>query len=303
MTAPDDLFPGFAEAAVGTGDATIYARIGGQGPPLLLLHGYPQTHAVWHRVAPALAEHFTIVAPDLRGYGRSSCPPSDATHQAYAKRTMADDMVRLMNHFGFDRFAVMGHDRGGRVAYRLALDRPECVQRLVLIDIMSTWDQLQPAHQSTPEKLLHWAFLSQPAPIPETLIGANPVAWIEGRLRRGIQTNSLAAIDPRALAAYTASHSDPDCIHATCEDHRAGASCDLADDETDRTIGRRIRCPTLAVWGTHGSLARIADPLALWGPWCDRLEGAAVESGHYILEENPAGLLAAVGSFLDPGEA
>lgn len=303
MTAPDDLFPGFSETEFDTGDAVIHARTGGHGPPLLLLHGYPQTHAVWHRVAPVLAGQFRVIVADLRGYGRSSCPPSDAEHRAYAKRTMAGDMVRLMSRLGFARFAVMGHDRGGRVAYRLALDRPECVRRLVLLDIMTTWDQWQPAHQPMRHKLVHWTFLAQPAPIPETLIGANPVDWIEGRMRRGAQTNSLGAFDPRALAAYTASHSDSDHIHATCEDYRAGATCDLADDEADRAAGRRIACPTLAVWGTRGSLSDVADPLELWKPWCERLDGCAVDSGHYVPEENPAALLAAVTPFLAAAEA
>lgn len=303
MKPDDELFPGFSETLIDTGDASLYARIGGHGPPLLLLHGYPETHAAWHRVAPALAEHFTIVAPDLRGYGRSSCPPSDYAHRAYAKRTMAGDVARLMAQLGFDRFAIMGHDRGGRVAYRLALDRPECVRCLVLIDIMSTWDQWHLAHQSTLHRPIHWAFLAQPAPIPETLIGANPVEWIEGRLRRGTKSNTLEAIDPRVLATYAASLSDPDHSHAACEDHRAGASCDIADDAADRMAGRRIVCPTLAIWGTNGSMVEIADPLALWRPWCDRLEGRAVESGHYIPEENPVALLAVATPFLATAEA
>lgn len=286
-----------------TGEVSLFVRIGGHGPPLLLLHGYPQTHAAWHRVALGLAEHFTVIAPDLRGYGQSSCPPSDAAHRAYAKRTSAGDQVRLMRHFGFDSFAVMGHDRGGRVAYRLALDQPGCVHRLVLLDIMSTWDQWQRAQLSARHKLIHWSFLAQPAPIPETLIGANPVKWIEGRLRRGLRSNELARIDPRALAAYIASHCDPEHIHATCEDYRAGATCDLADDEADRAAGRRIQCPTFVIWGTHGSLSDVPDPLVLWWPWCERVVGCAVESGHYIAEDNAAALLAAVTPFLAAAQA
>lgn len=298
MSARDDLLPGFATRVVATGEADIHVRFGGRGPPLLLLHGYPETHAAWHRVAPVLAVNFTVVAPDLRGYGRSSCPPSDGQHQAYSKRTMALDAARLMAQLGFDRFAVMGHDRGGRVAYRLALDWPDRVERLVLLDIMSTWDQWQPEHQSTRHRLIHWGFLAQPSPIPETLIGAKPVAWLEARLRRGTRTLSLSEFDPRAMADYVASLADADRIHATCEDYRAGAGCDLADDEADRRAGRRIECPTLLMWGSHGSIADLADPVALWRPWCRHIEGCQIESGHYIPEENPEALLAAAMPFL-----
>ena len=302
MSVAGELFPGFSSRFFDIDDVTLHARTGGSGPPLVLLHGYPETHAAWHKVAPELARGFTVVLPDLRGYGRSGCAPDDFEHRAYSKRTMAVDVAQLMNLLGFSRFAVMGHDRGGRVAYRLALDQPALVERLVIVDIMSTWDNWQEVHLKTRQRQSHWAFLAQPAPIPESLIGADPIEWLEGRFKRGTLLRSLSPIDPRALAEYRMAYSDPDHIHAACEDYRAGAGCDLADDEADRRNGRRIECQTLMVWGTAGSLSDVADPLALWRPWCRSLSGCAVESGHYIPEENPAALLEAVRPFLQGSE-
>lgn len=303
MSSADELFPGFSARSLNAGRATLHVRMGGEGPPLLLLHGYPQTHVCWHKVAPKLAERYFVVMPDLRGYGRSSCTSDEADHRAYSKRTMAGDMAILMAELGFAEFRVMGHDRGARVAYRLALERPTMVSALVVLDIMTTWDQWQPQHQTTQQRIDHWAFLAQPAPIPEALIGADPGAWLEGRLRRGTLTQTLNAIDPLALGHYRALLSDGDRVHATCEDYRAGAGCDLADDHVDRSDGRRIACPTLLVWGSHGSLADVADPVALWRPWCWSVSGCMVESGHFIAEENPAALLAAVLPFLEQAEA
>jgi haloacetate dehalogenase len=302
MNGTDDLFPGFMSRRIETGKVDLHVCIGGCGPPLLLLHGYPQTHVAWHKVAGPLAERFTVVAPDLRGYGESACPPDDLDHRAYAKRTMAADMVHVMKDFGFSRYLVMGHDRGARVAYRMALDNPECVARLVVIDVMTTWDQWQPEQQITRNRIGHWAFLAQPAPIPEMLIGKDPIEWLEGRLKRGTRSGTLDAFDPRALAVY-GRLSDRDRIHATCEDYRASASCDLADDEADRRLGSRITCPTLVLWGSSGSLAGVADPVALWRPWCLTVSGRAIESGHFIPEENPAALLDAVLPFLGSAEA
>jgi haloacetate dehalogenase len=298
MGATRDLLPGFDTIHHEAGDVRIFARKGGSGPPVVLLHGYPQTHVAWHRVAPALAEHFTVVAPDLRGYGRSSCPPTDMFHLPYSKRSMANDVVGLMARLGFTRFSVVGHDRGGRVGYRLALDQPECVDRLVLIDILSTLDQLQPAKETERQRLQHWALLSQPAPIPESLIGANVSDWVESRLRRGARDHTLQAFDADALAEYRAALSDSDHVHATCEEFRAGASCDLRDDREDRNTGRWITCPTLLVWGTEGSLSGLPDPRVPWGRWCTSLEGQSVDAGHFIPEENPAALLAAMRPFL-----
>lgn len=298
MNSADSFFEGFAELTIDVDGVVLNVRSGGKGPPLVLLHGYPQTQAAWHRVAPALAEHFTVVAPDLRGYGRSGCPPTDSEHRTYGKRTMARDIARLMERLGHGPFAVIGHDRGGRVAYRLALDRPDIVRRLVVVDIIPTYEQWQPDQHATRGRISHWAFLAQPAPIPETLIGANPLDWLQGRLRRGNPDRSLDYFEPRALASYRANIVDPDRIHANCEDYRAGASCDLADDTDDRVVGRRIEPPTLLLVATQGSLAEMADPLVAWQPWCRSVDMKMIESGHFIAEENPQAFLASVLPFL-----
>jgi len=303
MSPDGDLFPGFAAEFFDTGKVRLRFRIGGSGPPLLLLHGYPQTHASWHRVAGPLARSFTVAIPDLRGCGESSCPDEDLEHRAYSKRVMAGDMVLLMDRLGFRRFCVIGHGRGGRVAYRMALDRPECIARLAVADIVTTWDWWQPAQQAARNKGVQWAFLAQPAPIPESLIGADPMAWLDGCLKRLARSGSLDLFDPRALASYRSSFADPDRVHATCEDFRASACCDLKDDDVDRRFGRRIRCPTLVVWGTSGSLAMLDDPVALWRPWCETVAGCMVDSGHFIAEENPFGLLNAVLPFFKEAEA
>jgi haloacetate dehalogenase len=302
MTLLSELFPGFASQYFDTGKVRLHFRSGGSGPPLLLLHGYPQTHASWHKVARTLAESFTVVMPDLRGCGDSSCPKGDLAHTAYSKRVMAGDMVLLMDELGFRRFFVMGQNRGARVAYRMALDWPERVARLVVLDIATTWDTWQPKQQTARRNVVEWGFLAQPAPIPEALIGADPNAWLEGCLKRRTQSGSLAPFDPRALASYRKSLSDPDRVHATCEDFRAGASCDLSDDQEDRKLGRCIACPTLVVWGRSGSLAPMGDPVDLWRPWCATVAGCVLESGHFIPEEDPIGLLGAVQPFLKVSE-
>ncbi len=291
MTAADDLFPGFGEHLIDTGEAVIHARVGGSGPGLLLLHGYPQTHAMWHRVTPALAQSFTVIAADLRGYGQSSCPPTDIEHKPYSKRSIARDMIVLMRHFGFNQFAIMGHDRGARVAYRIALDTPQLVERLVLLDIISTFDQWSAANQKMRLTMFHWAFLAQPAPMPESLIGRGPVEWLDGRLKRGLKSRALGGLDVRAVVSYRGNFSNSDRMHATCEDFRAGAGCDLAADQADMEAGRRIECPTLVLWADHGPLADLSDPLPLWQPWCRDLTGANIDCGHFIAEECPDILL------------
>ncbi|MEZ5816462.1 MAG: alpha/beta hydrolase [Hyphomicrobiaceae bacterium] len=303
MSGADELFPGFASRNLDTGSVVLHFRLGGSGPPLLLVHGYPQTQLCWHKVVGTLAKRFTIVAPDLRGYGRSSCPADDLEHRAYSKRTMAGDLAELMAKLGFDRYHVMGHDRGGRVAYRMALERPHSVSRLILLDVISTWDWWQPEQQAIRRKGVHWAFLAQPSPIPETLIGGDPAAWVHGVLMRGTSKRSLDPFHPKALEDYCASLSDPDRVHATCEDFRAGASCDLYDDWTERRLGRRIECPTFVVWGQSGSLGGISDPIALWRNWCVAVTGCMIDSGHFLAEENPDAVLKAVLPFLGASES
>lgn len=304
MTTGIDFFPGFVSRQMTTGDAEIFCRVGGAGPALLLLHGYPQSHVMWHRVAGELANHFTVVAADLRGYGQSSCPPTDMQHRAYSKRTMAADMVLLMQQLGQTRFSVMGHDRGARVAYRMALDHPEIVERLAILDIISTLDQWQAENQRARLRMFHWGFLAQPAPLPESLIRRAPEDWVDGPFKRATKAKSIEAIDPRALAAYRAVFRDPDHVHATCEDYRAGATCDLADDQADRAAGLMIAAPTLFLWGSRGTPSDIPDPFGLWRRWCRQVEGGTIDCGHFLAEENPAALLEhAIPFFLGQSEA
>ncbi len=292
-----DLFAGFRAVHVPTPDGPVFARIGGAGPPLLLLHGYPETHAMWHRVAPDLARAFTVVAADLRGCGRSFIAPTTAGHESYAKRAMAADMVAVMQALGFARFAVIGHDRGARVAYRMALNHAASVTRLVLLDIISTADLWATLDRPRMLRMYHWAYLAQPAPMPEAMIAADPRRFLEGRFSRGAAMLP-AWLDAAVLDDYWTAFRDPARLHATCEDYRAGASCDVEHDEADRVAGRRIAAPVLALWGTRGNLADTPDPLALWRPWCEAVSGQAIDSGHFIPEENPRALLAAVLPFL-----
>jgi haloacetate dehalogenase len=303
MTAPTgasggDLFPSFAEHRLAVDGAEIYARMGGTGPGLLLLHGYPQSHAMWHRIAARLARTHTVVAADLRGYGRSSCPPTDLEHRTYSKRAMAGDMVQVMRQLGFQQFSVAGHDRGARVAYRIALDAPEVVRKLVILDIISTRDQWSAANQSTRIKMFHWAFLAQPAPLPESLIGNAPDDWLDARLKRGTSARCIDVLDPRAVEDYRRYFRNSDHIHATCEDFRAGARCDLEDDEADIAGGRRIHCPTLMLWASQGPLVDLANPLDLWHLWCTDLRGGAIDAGHFLAEEKPEELLGWMKPFL-----
>lgn len=291
MTTLADLFPGFTAQRTLSRGIEIFSRIGGSGPPLLLIHGYPETHAMWHCVASTLARHFTVIAPDLRGYGRSDCPSSDGNHRAYSKRTMALDMAALMAALGFERFRVMGHDRGALVAFRLALDSPERIDRMVLLDIVATSDYWRLRKEGYKFGLLHGAFLSQPAPLPEGLIIENPADWVESRFRRATLEKSPDVIHPVAMADYVEMLREPDRVHATCEDYRSSARVDLALCNENRAAGLRIACPVQVLWGTEGSLAEIADPLAVWQPWCEKLAGGPIESGHFIPEERPAALI------------
>jgi len=274
------VFEGFDLSFVDTGEATLRVRRGGSGPPLLLLHGHPQTHVMWHRVAPRLARDFTVVAMDLRGYGDSSKPPTTADHEPYSKRAMARDAVAVMAHFGFSRFDVAGHDRGGRVAYRLALDRPDCVRKLATLDILPTSEHFRRADMKFGLGYWHWFFLAQPYPLPETLIGANPDFFFSGRPNRG----DVHA--PEAVEDYLRCYRDPATIHAACEDYRAGATYDFALDEADRGK-RKIAAPLLVLWAGRGALPAWYDVLAVWRDWADDVRGHAIDSGHFIPEEAP----------------
>ena len=279
------MFEGFEPRRVAVGEIAINARIGGAGAPLLLLHGYPQTHAMWHRVAPRLAEHFTVVAADLRGYGDSDRPPSDPDHVAHCKRTVANDMVGLMAALGFERFALAGHDRGGRVAHRLALDHPDRLSRLAVLDIVPTRTLFRATDQAIATGYYHWFFLIQPFDLPERLIGADPVYYLHRKL--GQWGTGLAAFAPEALAEYERCFKDPAVIHASCEDYRAAASIDLEHDEADLAT-RSIACPLLVLWGAKGLMERHFDVLQTWRERASgTVEGRPLPCGHFLAEECP----------------
>ncbi len=290
-----DLFPGFRGVRVSTAETEIHARVGGAGPPVLLLHGYPQTHACWHRVAPALARRFTVVCPDLRGYGRSGRPPAGPDHAGYGKRAMARDQVETMAALGFDRFAVVGHDRGARVAYRLALDHPERVTRLAVLDIVPTLETWRRMDARLGLSTYHWLFLAQPSDLPERLIGGAPEYFLRWTLASWLAPG--ATLDERAVGDYVRAFADPAVIHATCEDYRAGATIDRALDEQDH--GRRvIGCPLLALWGEARPGPRAWDPLTVWRAWARDVRGHALACGHFLPEEAPAEVIAALEPFL-----
>ncbi|HWG81220.1 MAG TPA: alpha/beta hydrolase [Stellaceae bacterium] len=290
------MFEGFSERRVSTGEAEIYVRTGGNGPPLLLLHGFPQTHMAWHRVAPLLARQFTLVLPDLRGYGRSRGPAPDAEHRRYAKRAMAQDMAALMTALGHERFRLAGHDRGARVGYRLCLDHAARVERFAAIDIIPTLDVWEGITADRALGGYHWQFLAVPAPLPERMIGADPDFYYEHLLRRW--AGERDALDPAAVTDYLGQFHDPAVIAATCADYRAGASTDRADDAEDRARGRKIACPVLALWGRRYLKS---SPLPAWRKWADDVRETALDCGHFIVEEKPEEAAAALLSFLGGG--
>ncbi|MGQ4879410.1 alpha/beta fold hydrolase [Billgrantia sp. LNSP4103-1] len=282
------MFEGFRTFDIAHGDIHIHGRIGGSGPPLLLLHGHPQTHVIWHRLADALAGHFTVVATDLRGYGDSSKPPGEPDHANYSKRAMAADQVAVMRELGFERFFLCGHDRGGRVAHRLVMDHPEAVERLMLLDIAPTLAMYEQTDRTFATAYFHWFFLIQPAPLPETLIEASPEAYITRTM--GGRHAGLDAFDPAAIAEYQRCLAQPGAAHALCEDYRASNGIDLEHDCADREAGRCIACPVSVLWGEYGVIERCFDPLAEWRAVAERVEGEALPCGHYIPEEAPDAL-------------
>ena len=305
-----DLFPGFESHWIDTSIGKVFARSGGKGPPLLLIHGYPESHVMWHRAAPQLAEKFTLVIPDLPGYGWSAAPESNLTaaktdeerlRSPYVKRNMAKALVDVMEALGHVRFNVAGHDRGGRVAYRLALDHPGRVAKLSTLDIITTWDMWDQMDARLSMRAWHWMFLSQNAPLPELLLGTSANAYFDmlanawrggahsGGAAAGAATpggNKTGGMDERAIAHYRAAFTDPTRIHAGCEDYRAGATIDRTLDDIDRKAGKKITCPMLVLWGARG-LPGQNDPLKLWGAWATELRGFEVPCGHFIPEEAP----------------
>jgi haloacetate dehalogenase len=285
MTELADLFPGFASQSIATSIGKVFARVGGEGPPLLLLHGYPQTHVMWRRVAPALAKRFSLVIPDLPGYGGSPAPEAASDHAPYTKRAMAAVMIEVMEALGHRRFRLAGHDRGGRVAYRLALDHPDRLEQLATLDIIPTSAMWRGMDAHVAMRYWHWTFLAQPYPLPELLIGKSADEYFDLLTAKWLHSNP-AAFEPRAIAHYRASFTDPQRIHAGCEDYRAGQSTDVAHDEADIQAGRKITCPMLALWGTTG-LPSQNDPLVVWRQWATNVRGKAIECGHFLPEESP----------------
>jgi haloacetate dehalogenase len=283
------VFEGFHAEVVDTGDAEIFTLRGGSGPPLLLLHGFPQSHVMWHKVAPALAEHFTVVLTDLRGYGQSSAPPSTADHEPYSKRVMAADQLAVLNRLGFTgEFSIAGHDRGGRCAYRLALDHPERVRRLAVLDIVPTGEFFARLDTEVALGYWHWFFLAQPNELPERMIGADPDVFFDA-LRSGVLNVGPETFTDEVLEIYRQGLLAPARVHAMCEDYRAGATRDLEADEADRG-NRLIEAPTLALWGRNGAMQRWYDMPAIWRDWVaegHELTTAAVDAGHFVAEQAP----------------
>ena len=286
-------FEGFERRRVATPECEINLVLGGSGPPLLLLHGYPQTHFMWHKVAPGLAERFTVVASDLRGYGDSGHPPDGDNHAGYGKRATAADQVAAMAELGFDRFMVAGHDRGGRVAHRMALDHPGRVEKLCVLDIVPTRTVFMNTDQALATAYYHWFFLIQKEPLPETLIGGNAefyLRWVLGRW--GV---AEGAITEEAFAEYLRCFAKPETIHASCEDYRAAATIDLEHDEAD--LERKIACPVHALWGARAVMERIFDVVASWRERAREVRGRALPCGHFLPEEAPEETLAAMAAF------
>lgn len=284
-------FEKFERRDVELDEGRLSALIGGDGPPLLLLHGYPQNHSCWGKVADDLARHFTCIAADLPGYGDSFIPQTTPDHFFFSKRHMAELMVRMMKALGHDRFHILGHDRGARVAYRLALDHGEVVQKLGIIEVVPTaemWDQF---NAEMAMKAYHWPFLAQPEPLPETLIAADPVYYLDWTLKSWTTNRTLGIFPPQSLESYRRQMQDPDRLHAMCEDYRAGATIDRALDIEDRKMGRRVKAPLHFVYSDQGFPAKTGDPLSLWKDWAIEISHDAVAGGHFLPEENPAAIL------------
>ena len=287
------FFPGFRQAKFQATGATIHYLAAGSGPPLLLLHGYPQNHLMWRKIAPPLAKNHTVVVPDLRGYGDSSKPAGDSDHAAYSKRTMAQDQVELMLHLGFRKFAVVGHDRGGRVAHRLARDHRHTLAKIAVLDIIPTYTLYHSMSKEIATAYYHWFFLIQPAPFPETLIGNS----VEFFMRRSLGPLVPEAISEEIYADYLRTFREPAAIHATCEDYRAGASIDLEHDAVD--LDDKITCPLLALWGEKGAMHRYYDVLGTWKDRGTDVSGRAIPAGHFLAEENPTAVLGELQKFLE----
>ena len=290
------MFDGFEELDIPTTDTTIHGRRGGDGPPVLLLHGTPETHLMWHRVAPRLAERFTVVATDLRGFGDSGKPPSAPDHAPYSMRAIAQDQIEVMRALGHSRFSVVGHDRGARCAYRMALDHPEAVTRLAVLDIVPTADAFRDADAEFSLGFWVWSFLAAPEPVPEKLIARAPDVAVNHML--DAWSDAPDAFPPEIRAEYVAKLSSPDAIHSVCEEYRAAATLDREHDEADAGK-RRIACPTLALWSGTGAVAEWYEPLEVWRRWAAEVSGRAMACGHFLPEEAPEETARELVAFLD----
>ena len=290
------MFAGFVKNQRHVNGVDINYRIGCSGPGLLLLHGHPQTHVIWHKIAEHLAEHFTVVAADLRGYGDSSRPPADERHVHYSKREMARDNVELMTALGFTRFSILAHDRGARVAHRLALDHPAAVQRMVLLDIAPTLAMYSQTNEAFARAYWHWFFLIRPAPLPETLIEAGPEGYLRSVM--GSRSAGLKPFTDDAFAEYLRCLSQPGSARGICEDYRASAGIDLEHDRADLAANHHLSLPLLVLWGAEGTVGRCFDPLREWQQVATDVHGKSLPAGHYLAEEVPELLLAEVLPFL-----
>lgn len=280
------MFPAsFKQQMIQVNDVELNVVIGGVGPPLFLLHGFPQTSVIWHRVAPELARHFSLVMPDLRGYGNSAVPAADPEHRCYSKREMAKDIIALADHFGIERFALAGHDRGGRVGYRLVLDHPGRVTKYCAIDIIPTLDVWEEMDTAATVSSFHWSLLAAKAPLPEELIGQNPTLFYRLLLERW--ASDIAKLDPGAVQAYLDQYQDPRKIQAQCEDYRAGATIDRLNDQANRDAGDQLDCPVLVLWSTGYLSDKANSPIQTWHKWASDVAEAPIDCGHFIVEEEP----------------
>ena len=292
----NQLFPDFEPRVFEVNGIQIAGHIGGSGSPLLLLHGHPQTHAIWHKLAPALMKSHTLVMTDLRGYGDSSKPQGDVDHSNYSKRVMAQDQVEVMNQLGFDRFDVLAHDRGARVAHRLAMDHADAVNKLIMLDIAPTLSMYEKTTEAFAKAYWHWFFLIQPSPLPERLIEADPAGYIRDVMGRRFA--GLKPFDPLALAEYMRCVALPGAAHGMCEDYRAAAGIDLIHDREDIAAGKKLEMPTMVLWGADGVVNKCFKPLEEWQAICRNVIGETLPCGHYLPEEAPDMLLEKVATFL-----
>jgi len=290
------FFPGFETGRFASSGAQIHYRRAGAGEPVLLLHGYPQTHACWHAVAPALARHYTVVCADLRGYGDSSKPAGLTDHSNYSKRAMAQDMVELMASLGFERFHLVGHDRGGRVGHRLAADHPQRVHSLTVLDISPTLLMFERTDMEFARAYYHWFLMLQPPPLPEQMLAGKVPFNVLGRIGR--DEPDLSKFDEEAVSEYVRCFADPAAIHASCEDYRAAGTIDLEHDRADRAAGRKLPMPMMALWGAQGVVGNMFDCLADWQAVSHNAIGRALPCGHFVPEEAPQETLAEIERFL-----